>query len=95
MFVCCLAVFVFGDFYQFFMVKASKIFMQGQRHSDKVVLGTISTQSDEPLSYDQGRADRKRVAYRIPFQYQIILNHFLWTLYVNTAFFAMHGFWVL
>ena len=38
-FVHCLAVFVFGDFYELFSVKASKYFhVKGQRHSRKVVL---------------------------------------------------------
>ena len=59
------AVFVFGDFYQFFSVKASENFMNGQqRHSGKVVLFENDSHSQgEPLCYDQGRADGKRVAY--------------------------------
>ena len=48
-------------------------------------LSWIPTESGEPLCYDQGRLDRKRVAY-VPCSIKFSLNHFLWTLYVNTAF---------
>ena len=55
-------------------------------------LSTIPTQSGEPLCYDQGRVDRKRVAYRA-------VSNLVSITFLNAlreyCVFAMRGFWVL